>query len=151
MIRIAIAFVAALLWFPPAAMAADDADAIRHLLSSTFDRPDSRLVVDPVVLSGDHAIAGWSQGDLGGRALLRRKDASWSLILCSGDGIRSSTALLHAGVPAQNAEELARKLAEAESRLPQSRLALFAKFEGTMMMNPDGSHPTGHGTAHGAH
>ena len=126
------------------AKAASDGDDIRRLLNGSFDRPNARLTVDPVVVSGDHAIAGWSQGDMGGRALLRKKDGAWSLILCSGDGIKTSVALRHAGVP--DADVLARKLAEAEAKLPASRLALFSKFEGTMMMNADGSHPpTRHG------
>ena len=42
-------------------------------------------MVDPVVVEGDHAIAGWVQGDMGGRAHLRRKGHDWQLVLCSGD------------------------------------------------------------------
>jgi copper(I)-binding protein len=121
--------------------AGPDEDAVRRLLHTTFDRPESPLVVDPVVVVEEHAIAGWSQGDMGGRALLRRKSAAWSLILCSGDGIKSAEALRQTGIPAGEASALASRLADAEAKLSRERLVLFAKFEGTLMMNADGSHP----------
>jgi hypothetical protein len=46
---------------------------IKALMAAQFDRPEQRLMVNPVVVEGDHAIAGWVQGDMGGRALLRRQ------------------------------------------------------------------------------
>jgi copper(I)-binding protein len=135
--------VVAIIAFSYSKAVASNADegAIRHLLMSTFDRPESRLVVEPVVVTGGHAIAGWAQGDMGGRALLRRRHGTWSLILCSGDGIKSADALHHAGVPSADATTLSQQLADAESRLPRERLVLFAKFEGTLMMDASGNHP----------
>ena len=65
---------------------------IAALLHGMFDKPGVRLKVSPVVVAGDYAIADWSQGEMGGRALLRRKQ-QWSLILCAGDGIKSRDAL----------------------------------------------------------
>jgi copper(I)-binding protein len=121
--------------------AGPDEESIRHLLHSTFDKPESRLVVEPVVVSGDHALAGWSQGDMGGRALLRNRGGTWSLILCSGDGITSAEALRQAGVAPGDATALSFRLGEAERKLAPERLALFAKFEGTMMMDASGGHP----------
>jgi hypothetical protein len=120
------------------AAAGPDEDAVRHLLSATFDKPEFRIVVGPIVVIGHHAVAGWSQGDTGGRALLQRHSDSWSLILCSGDGIKSAEALRQAGLPAAEATALSGRLAEAEREISPARLALFAKFEGTMMM---GSQP----------
>ena len=140
MLKIVVAAAASLFWTTMAA-AGPDEDSIRHLLHSTFDKPDSRLVVDPVVVAGAHAIAGWSQGDMGGRALLRSRGGTWPLILCSGDGIKSAEALSQAGGSRTDAAALAARLAEAESKLPRDRLAMFSKFEGTLMMNADGTHP----------
>jgi copper(I)-binding protein len=133
--------IAAVFYIGGATATPDEVGRIKHLLHATFDKPQSQLVVDPVVVSGDHAIAGWSQADMGGRALLRLRHGTWSLILCSGDGIKSPEALRHAGVPARDAAELVVALAAVEAKLPRERLALFAKFEGTLMMNADGSHP----------
>jgi copper(I)-binding protein len=121
--------------------AGPDEDSIRQLLFSTFDKPQSPLIVEPIVVTGDHAIAGWSQSDMGGRALLRRRQGAWSLILCSGDGIRSSDALRHAGVPSGDDVVLSRRLVEAEHEVAPERLALFAKCEGTLMMDASAGHP----------
>jgi copper(I)-binding protein len=140
MFKIIVATVSALLTIATAC-ADDNEDSIRHLLHSTFDKPESPLVVDPVVISGSHAIAGWSQGDLGGRALFRSREGKWTLVLCSGDGIKSADALRQTGIPAPDAASLAGKLADAERKISPARLALFAKFEGTVMMDAAGNHP----------
>lgn len=123
------------------ALAGPDEDAIGHLLHDSFDKPESRLVVDPIVVVADHAVAGWTQGDRGGRALLRRAAGQWRIVLCSGDAIRSGTALRQAGLPERDAETLAHRLAVAESTIPESRRALFATFEATVMMDSEnGAH-----------
>ena len=138
--KLATTVIIALL-FSVQAFAAPAEDEIRKLLHSTFDKPETRLIVDPVVVAGDHAIAGWSQGEIGGRALLHRRGGAWSLILCSGDGIKTAAALRQAGLPVGEAGALARRLAEAERKMPPERLALFSKFEGIVMMDASGKHP----------
>jgi hypothetical protein len=128
-------------------------DAIRTVMMKTFDKPDARLVVDPVVVSGDHAIAGWSQSDMGGRALMRQKGQAWEIVLCAGDDLKKADVLTKVGLPAVVAKALAASLAAAEAKLPQDRRALFSKFEGMVMVSgdshhghgqPDGHHPHGH-------
>ena len=104
---------------PVLAQTADEA-AIYKSLHASFDRPDSRLTIAPVVVSGDHAIAGWAQGGMGGQALHRKKRESWQLVLCAGDGIKSRDALTKAGVSAQDAAALERDLAAAEGKLPRN-------------------------------
>ncbi len=94
----------------------------------------SRLVpidIGPVVISGDHAIADWTQGAFGGRALFERVDHGWMLLLCSGDSIRQAANLERAGVPQFNASWIANRLAEAEAALPPQRLARMKRFVGT--------------------
>jgi len=117
--------------------------AIAGLMAQQFDRPEQRLEVGPVVVVADHAIAGWSQGDMGGRALLRRKGRDWQIVLCSGDQLKSAETLRHAGVPATSVQPLVERLAEAESRLPKERLAQLSKFEGIVMIE-GGHHPPQH-------
>jgi hypothetical protein len=124
------------------AKAGPNEESIQHLLKSQF--PDTSLVIEPIVVVSDHAVAGWTQGDTGGRALLRKKAGVWSLILCSGDGIKSAEALKHAGLAETDAAVLSAKLSEAERALPPARLAQFSKFEGTMMMDASGAHPPTH-------
>ena len=107
-----------------------DAASIGQLLRGMFDKPGETLSVGPVVVSGDHAIADWSQGDMGGRALLRRKQGVWTVTLCAGDAIKSSEALKTAGVPQPDAIHLAQALASAESSLAPERVAMFAASKG---------------------
>ncbi len=133
-----------------------DSQAIRHVLMKTFDRPDARLRVDPVVIHKSHAVADWQQGDRGGRALMRRSDdgKAWEINLCSGDGLRQAAVLEQAGMPPADAKALASALARAESRLDKATLARLASFEGTVRMGPHGEHPpvAGHGAdAHRGH
>jgi hypothetical protein len=137
----------ALLWIAPAV--ASDQDAIRAVMMQIFDKPEERLVVDPVVASGDHAIAGWSQGDMGGRALLRKKGHAWEIILCAGDDLKKADVLTKVGLPAAAATTLSASLAAAEAKLSSDRLVLFSKFEGLVMVGGDGHH--GHGQPAGHH
>ena len=71
-----------------------DQEAIRKTMVATWDKPDARLQVGPVVVVSDRAIAGWTQGDRGGRALLGR-DArgQWQVTACGGDGLREARIL----------------------------------------------------------
>ena len=140
----------ALLATPAFADTASDAAAVQHLMMATFDRPDARLSVEPVTISGDIAVAGWSQGDMGGRALLRRKGDHWELALCSGDSLRDAAGLETFGLPADQAEQLAAAVVAAEARLDPALLKKFASFDGVVMMGADGQHPPAadHGQGH---
>ncbi len=144
---IAIALVS-ICGFAQAAIAGPDEDAVRDLLHSTFDKSDNRLVVEPVVIAGNYAIAGWTQSDMGGRALLQSKHGNWALILCAGDGIKSAEALRQAGLSNEAANALSRELSTAEEKVPADRLAMFAKFEGLVRMDDTGNHPPVHHQKH---
>lgn len=149
----AAALIVALL-SPVAVHAADDAQAIRHVMMKTWDKPEARLQVAPVVLRGAHAVAGWTQGERGGRALMARNgDGSWRVVLCAGDGIRHAPALQDAGLNAADAQALARDLAAAEAKLPAAQRAKFATFDGIVRMDAHGQHPPASDAAqgHGQH
>ena len=61
LLRCAVALM--LLFLGPALAQTTDESAISKSLHTTFDRPDAPLTIAPVVVSGNHAIAGWTQGD----------------------------------------------------------------------------------------
>ncbi|MCX7304061.1 MAG: copper uptake system-associated protein [Hyphomicrobiales bacterium] len=143
-----LAIGAALMLAAPA-HAHGDADAIRHLMMATFDKPDAPLTVEPVTVFEDIAVAGWSQGDMGGRALLRKKDANWVLTLCSGDALKDATSLQQFGLSAEEAAAMAKAVVDAEAALPASVVAKFATFDGVVMMDGEGHHPPADG--HGDH
>lgn len=108
-----------------------DDGLIRQATETHFGSPQAPIDVGPVVISGDHAIADWTQGDFGGRALFERGSHGWGLLLCSGESIRRAENLKRAGVPAFNAERIAEQLAAAEVALPPERLARMRRFVGT--------------------
>jgi hypothetical protein len=122
------AWLAAGIFFSFAA-SADEADLIRDLIGSTFDRPDARVISDPIVIERDYALADWTQGDHGGRALLHKVGGRWQIDLCAGDSIRTSDGLIRSGVPAPVASPLAQRLVEAERELPPSLLSQFSSFK----------------------
>lgn len=121
--------------------ARNDTALIRAVLAATWDKPDAKLVVDPVVVVGAHAVAGWTQGDRGGRALLRKSDGAWKVVLCSGDPLKQASVLAEAGVPQDAAEEIARKNEAAERNLPPEHVRLLSTFEGVMQMHDQGHAP----------
>jgi hypothetical protein len=129
-----LTIVAALVAATRAAAGADD-DAVRDVLMKAFDRPEARLVVDPVVVAGAHAIADWTQGTHGGRALLRQGVKGWVLILCAGDGIKDPKALQLAGLSATEAAELTTRLAAREQSLSAEQLVRLSSFEGIVRMD----------------
>ena len=146
--------VALLLMTAPLAASADDAVDIRHLMMATFDKPEAPLSVDPVTVRGDLAVAGWSQGDMGGRALLRREDEAWELSLCAGEALREPEGLAQLGLSEAEAETMAAAVVAAEATLDPALVAKFSSFDGVVTMSADGEHPaaggsTDHGATHG--
>lgn len=132
---------------PGAAFAHDDEHAIIHLMKSMFDTPDNPLSVDPVVVAGDNAIAGWVQGEKGGRALLWRVHGRWRIRLCSGDGLKDPKLLENANISAADARTLIEELTAAEAALDPTVVPKFSSFEGTMVIEPGaGDQGHNHGT-----
>lgn len=117
---------------------ADDAAEVRSLLVATWDKPGAKLDANPIVVEGGHALASWTQGGRGGRALLRKENGKWKVVLCSGDPLRNAAVLITAGVPAQAAATLAEKLQVAETQTDPARVKLFSTFEGVVRMDLDG-------------
>lgn len=112
----------------------DEAAAIRGVINTTWDRADSKVQIDPVVVEGDAAIADWSQAEHGGRALLRKRSGKWIVVLCSGDTLKEVATLRDAGLQKRQALALAQALASAEAFLSRDRLAVFGRFVGLVPM-----------------
>jgi periplasmic copper chaperone A len=142
-----LTFAAAIALSLPVLAAAHESDAhqIEHSMKRQFDRPDAPLQVAPVTVVGEHAVAGWTQQARGGRALLRKDKAGWSITLCAGDGLLQPQVLASAGVPAAQARQLAAAVGAAEARLPAAQRQLFASFEGVVKVQ------AGHGHTPAAH
>lgn len=129
------------LTFSTSVLAQDDASSIRHALMEMFDRPEERLTVDPITVEGDIAVAGWAQGEMGGRALMRRQKHNWQIILCSGDALKEARALQQFGLTAEQADAMANAVVDAEAKLDPVLVEKFSRFDGVVRMDADGSHP----------
>lgn len=117
---------------PQAVDSGVDVAAIEAQMHVRFDRPDTRIDAGPIVVSGNHAVADWTQGTMGGRALFERRGSAWAIVLCSGEALRESTFLKQASVPAPDAEAIARLLREVERGVTPERLAKMRSFTGTV-------------------
>lgn len=117
-----------------AAQPADPQAAIPEVMKALLGTQDNPLTVQPVVVAGDWAIAGWLQGDKGGRALLKHGDKGWAIHLCSGASLKDAKALMQIGVEENQAQTLAADLNQAEAALGPKQIALYDSFEGTMLM-----------------
>jgi hypothetical protein len=119
-----------------------DAQSIEHAMKALFEKPEAPLVVAPVTVEGDYAVAGWIQHGRGGRALLKKESGKWSIQVCGGDGLKQASALTMTGMDRALADKLARKVAAAEKNLSADQLKKFAMFEGVMRVD---------GSAHAPH
>lgn len=115
--------------------------AVRELLLKTYDKPSAALKLPAIVVEEEWAIADWTQGDLAGRAFLRRRDGKWSIALCAGDALRKADALAKLGLQQTHAEALARKLAEAERVIPREELEKMGRFDGMVEFESQSGEP----------
>lgn len=119
----------------PETQSTAEVEAVAQVLHGTYDRPDSPLSVEPVVIHDAYAIAGWVQGEMGGRALLRKQAGSWSIILCAGDAVKEASYLVQTGMSTATATAIAEALVTAEEGLPAERRAMFSRFGAPVIMN----------------
>ena len=116
---------------------AQNADAIEYkkiskLISSTYDQPHHKVETAPISIANDFAIADWVQGEKGGRALLRRSQGKWEIMVCGGDGLKDLNALGNAGINKATAQALVTQLNTAEKSLTAERVKRFGLFGTTI-------------------
>ena len=105
----------------PNALAANDDSAIleiQNLIGKTYDKPNNKVQTQPVVVEGNYAIADWIQGERGGRALLKRENEKWAVMLCAGKGLTNHKDIEHVNIPYKTAILLEKKLLNAEQKVP---------------------------------
>ncbi len=134
LVLVVLACLSAML--PGIATAADTPDqaAVRKVLMDTYDTPQSHLVVDPVVIGADRALAGWTQGQRGGVAMFTRKPGGWRLSLCGNDMVTQADNLVLTGMAPADAQALSEAFTTAARRSPMERRALFRTFGETVRM-----------------
>lgn len=146
--RVAQTFMAVVLPFALSAVLAKTGskpaeDQIKAIIAKTYDQPGKPVETAPVVIVGNHALADWIQGEMGGRALLRLNKGAWEIMACGGDDFKKVKTLGHAGIPNDTARKLIAQLEQAEKSVSPERVKRFGLF-GT----PSDPRRAGH---HGAH
>lgn len=109
-------------------------EAIASVLHARFDKPGAELIIDPIAADGAFAVAGWTQGEGGGRALLQKGGKGWFVVLCGGESLRTMQGLIRLGVPQHQAVAIVKELAREEKKLSADRLARMARFVGEVRM-----------------
>lgn len=108
--------------------------AITDVLHARLEKPGAQLIVGPIAADGAFAVAGWTQGDEGGRALLQKGGKGWFPVLAGGESLRSVQGLIGHGVPQHQAVEITKELAREEKNVSAERLAKMARFAGEVRM-----------------
>jgi len=107
----------------------NDAHAIRAIINTTYDTPENKVTINPVVVEGDHAVASWIVAEKGGRVVMfRTPNNKWEIVLCSGKVVKEEKFLKETGIPDISARKLAINLAKEEAKLPAATIALFDSF-----------------------
>jgi len=117
-----------------------DEVAVEFTLKQQWDKPDHPLQVSPIVVVDQYAIAGWVQGERGGRALLRRSHHGWEVFMCGGDDLTKPHVLGQSGLDSVSADTLTQHLKQAEQSLTPETRKQFSIFGGVMPVNVDHSH-----------
>jgi hypothetical protein len=101
---------------------------IQAIISSTYDKPDHKVETSPIAVIDDYAVADWTQGERGGRALLHRSNGKWIIMACGADGLKEVKTLTEAGIPDKTAKSLVTQLTNAEESVSPDRLKQFSLF-----------------------
>lgn len=108
-----------------------DQTQIEKLMRSVWDRPDAPMIVQPISVVDDYAIAGWQQDTKGGRALLHRAEkGQWKVAGCGGKTIQEIGSLKSLGVPEATALKLLEMENAAEKTLPADVRKRLGSFNG---------------------
>lgn len=108
---------------------------IAHALRVALDAPEA--IVAPIVLADDMAIAGWSAGDTGARAFLRRGSGGWRVELWSNGSLLLPATLTSLGVPRPAAGRLRAEMEAQETALGPEFSRRFDAFPGTAHVTAD--------------
>ena len=115
-------------------------EKIRELISKTFDQPNLKVEIAPIVIVGKVAIADWIQGQKGGRALLKRKHADWQIIACGGAGFKDANTIAASGISKEIANNIADQLRVAEAKLSPQKIKQLDSFDGVVTMRHNAQH-----------
>jgi hypothetical protein len=105
-----------------------DEAQIQAVIGKTYDKPNNKVNTTPISIADDFAVADWTQGKRGGRALMKRINGNWEILACGNDGLKDTKSLVKAGMSEKTASTIVKKLADLEKLEDPKRLAKFNLF-----------------------
>ena len=105
-----------------------DEAQIQAVIGKTYDKQNNKVNTTPVSVADDFAIADWTQGERGGRALMKRINGNWEILACGNDGLKDTKSLIKAGMNEKTASTVIKKLTNLEKSEDPKRLAKFNLF-----------------------
>jgi hypothetical protein len=105
-----------------------DEAQIQAVIGKTYDKPNNKVNTTPISIADDFAVADWTQGKRGGRALMKRIDGNWEILACGNDGLKDTKSLVKAGMSEKTASAIVKKLSDLEKLEDPKRLAKFNLF-----------------------
>lgn len=103
-------------------------DDVASAISKIYDKPNQKVMTSPVAVVDKFAIADWTQGNRGGRALMKNINGQWAIAACGADGLKDLKNLKDAGIPPKTAEALLSQLTQLEKSVDPQRLKMFSLF-----------------------
>lgn len=108
--------------------------AITEIMKKQWNKPNNPLLVSPVVIIDNYAVAGWSQGHRGGRALLKLHTGHWQ-VFCGDASLKSVTVLEQSGLSHHEATQLANAVEKSEEIASSDQLSLLDTFRGVVKVD----------------
>jgi hypothetical protein len=105
-----------------------DEAQIQAVIGKTYDKPNNKVNTTPISVADDFAVADWTQGKRGGRALMKRIDGNWEILACGNDGLKDTKSLVKAGMSEKTASAIVKKLSDLEKLEDPRRLVKFNLF-----------------------
>lgn len=108
--------------------ASTDQIEIINTISRIYDKPNLKVTTNPISINENFAIADWTQGNRGGRALLKKDNGHWAIITCGADEIKDLKNLKDAGISTNVAKALIEQLNQLEKSIDPNQIHLFSLF-----------------------
>ena len=115
--------------------AGTDLEQIHGYMKRTWHSHEHPLTLGPTQIAGDFAVADWWHQGKGGRAVFKRHNQHWQLILCGGAGILQSALWQQLGMTPAAAADFVRALQHAEQAVSATDKALLDAFGATVNMH----------------
>lgn len=122
-------------------MTVTDLEQIQGFMRKTWHSSEHPLRLGPTHITGDFAVADWWHQGKGGRAVFKRNNQQWQLILCGGAGILQSALWQHLGLTPAAADDFVSTVRRAEHSLSAPEKALLDAFGVTVVHGGHGLTP----------